>query len=98
MKLRPRPNVLIHLKTTIFKQENDLNPENNKKKNIKNTKETAMIKNCTICSVSAAVQFVEKSKFTWAMLTDYSRIQSMNKRSSKTHAAIVFVKAASNNG
>ena len=31
MKLRPRPNVLIHLKTTIFKQENDLNIQNNKK-------------------------------------------------------------------
>ena len=52
MKLRPRPNVLIHLKTTIFKQENDLNIENNKKKYKKIKKKTAMMKNCTICSVS----------------------------------------------
>lgn len=61
MKLRPRPNVLIHLKTTIFKQENDLNWQNNKKNTKKNKIKTAMMKNCTICSVSAPDFFAQRT-------------------------------------
>ena len=61
MKLRPRPNVLIHLKTTIFKQENDLNRQNNKKNTKKNKIKTAMMKNCTICSVSTPVFFAQRT-------------------------------------
>ena len=101
MKLRPRPNVLIHLKTTIFKQENDLNRQNYKKiqknkirKNCHDEKLHNMLSECSIISFIRESNLVSRNPILLILFRIKSKIKSLF----KTLVVTVFVEVVSSSG